>query len=958
MDEKSMEYSKLIRHPGLIFVSVAIPQIILLGLYFQTYHVIQPLISDETRTLWRGFGIALSSLTAGYTVYGIGLFAKGKPVHHLISPAIFLTFLPLLYVFGMYFGDLFPDRTPSWMASEDVIMYPGAFLTPAFLYALITAVRWLTPDMTKTGTGRNFVLAMLVPAFWYVFFHIVPPLFRHSNSAPLRHILVVVFIASTVIFLFFVMRGVFILLNKRAGWIQNHERAVRLALTLVFPLLGLAIYGGLFPAWRNPPRIFGDFTHPLFYALAALNGAALSLPNPGNAAARAGLYFLRVFTLPFTLYFFLVFLPFFPLSVVFVVVAGVGALMLTPLIVMGLHAKALILDYRVMARRLPKWRLIAVSLIVFSILPAGVAMTFQRHRVLLHQALETVYEPEYETVMSVDFDLEGLREVFDALVVSKSRLRFRGKRLPFITPFYRWLVFDNLTLSNRKIRFMKSIFFDEPGEQTTTEDSGSRASMVEISHVSTSSEYDETNEFHRSRIDLELANQGEGFQEYVTSLEIPPGAWVGGYYLWVGEEKVQGELVERKSALWIYQRIRRTGKDPGLVYYQGGNRIVLRVFPFEKGQIRKTGLEIIHKDPVSLLIDGHSLALGATIPSRGGEAPLLAKNHGAVYLPAGLKARLPKVRRTPYSHFILDCSLGAGEAMKTYATRIQDFLSRSPFHMENTKITLMNFTSKTLTWNDAWQDAIKKFPVRGGFYLDHALKSILVETYTKGGNGYPVIIVVTPDFDKAVFSADLSDLSFTFPESDRFHTLDPGGGLIPHSFTGAPVSFPGAVDGIGSPRFPVHDVRAWPGPGNPLVFVRDDGRASVALLPDKYKGAFHTVVGDGAWTAGLFQRGLWMERLIHPEKTDEIRPRLVRLSRKSGVLNPFTAYTVLENQAQWRVLKKKEKAALAGKKAFDLSEDAHEMPEPSMWLMVMIILAEGARRRYSGYCKNIFSISA
>lgn len=948
MDENRMNHSASIRHPGAMFLGVTIPQGILLALYFQVFQTIRPLLSDETVKLWACFGFGFISLTAAYTIYGIRLLVKGNSASWLISPAIFLTFLPFLYLFGMYFSDLFPPGMPPWMASGEIIMYPGAFLMPAFIYALITAVRWLTPENGKYGAGRNFVFAILVPSSWYVFFRVVGPTITGSPGPLVGHFLLTALITSTVVFLFFAMRGVYILLNRKSGWLQKNRRITQLVFTFVFPLLGLAIYGGLFESWENLPRVFGDFSHPVFPVLAAFNGVVLSLPNPGAAAARAGLYLARVFTLPFTLYFFLVFLPFFPLSVIASVAAGVGVLMLTPLVLMGIHAETLGRDFRALARRFPKAGVIAVSMIAFSVLPVGVTLAFYRDRVILHRALDYVYEPDYRKNMQTDFDPARLRAVLDEIEGFKKQRRFREKRIPFITPYYRWLVFDNLTLSNRKIDFMRKIFYNESREQQPRRDSGNRDSMVEITDISTAVNYDEQGAFYRSRIDLTLTNHGGDFQEYITRVEMPEGAWISDYYLWIGGEKVHGELAERKSALWTYRQIRRTRKDPGLVYYRGGNRIVLRVFPFDKGQVRKTGLEIMHKGPVSLDVDGHVVALGSDRPARDFEAPLLSKNHGAVYLPVGLKSRLPGIRRAPYFHFILDCSLGAREAMEGYAPIIQDFLSRSPFYIENIKITLMNFAGKTLGWNDAWQDAIKKFPARGGFYLDHALKTILIQNFRKTGNEHPVIIVITPDFDNAVFSGDLSDLSFTFPESDLFYSLGPGGAPIPRSLTGATPARPVFPDGGGGPRFPVHDVLAWPGPGTPLVFVRDNGKASVALLPDKYKGAFHTVAGDDGWSAGLYQRGEWMEHLVHPDKTGEIRPRLVRLGRENGVLNPFTAYTVLENRAQWNVLRKKEKAALSGKHAFDLSEDAHEMSEPSLLSMVVgvaVLVCLSRRRR-------------
>jgi Ca-activated chloride channel homolog len=62
-------------------------------------------------------------------------------------------------------------------------------------------------------------------------------------------------------------------------------------------------------------------------------------------------------------------------------------------------------------------------------------------------------------------------------------------------------------------------------------------------------------------------------------LPVPKGANVKEFYMWVGGNKVKGELVEADKARKIYTDIVSRTKDPGLLEYVGTNLLRMKVFP-------------------------------------------------------------------------------------------------------------------------------------------------------------------------------------------------------------------------------------------------------------------------------------------------------------------------------------------------------------------------------------------
>ncbi len=60
---------------------------------------------------------------------------------------------------------------------------------------------------------------------------------------------------------------------------------------------------------------------------------------------------------------------------------------------------------------------------------------------------------------------------------------------------------------------------------------------------------------------------------------LPQDASISGFGMWIGDELVEADVVEKQRAREIYETILRERRDPGLLEWSGGNIFKARVFP-------------------------------------------------------------------------------------------------------------------------------------------------------------------------------------------------------------------------------------------------------------------------------------------------------------------------------------------------------------------------------------------
>jgi len=85
----------------------------------------------------------------------------------------------------------------------------------------------------------------------------------------------------------------------------------------------------------------------------------------------------------------------------------------------------------------------------------------------------------------------------------------------------------------------------------------------------------------RTVIEESFANHTKDRLEGVFYFPLPQDASISGFGMWIGNELVEADVVEKQRAREIYETILRERRDPGLLEWTGGNIFKARVFPIE-----------------------------------------------------------------------------------------------------------------------------------------------------------------------------------------------------------------------------------------------------------------------------------------------------------------------------------------------------------------------------------------
>jgi hypothetical protein len=931
------EIMKNLLNPKWIFIINTLPTVALFFLFTAEFNIIKSLLDEESTGLWKSFGLALGILSALTFIYALFATLKKKNISAWYGCLALFSYIPFLYLYSWHSNRIFPFSIPLWMLPGDVFLYVGTFLMPTLIHALFVCVVHFT-SAAEHKAWKSFLVAVIIPLCWYLFLQVIMPLWKTVGSDYETHALLVFIITGTVIFLFFLVRGIFIMVSKRGEDWKEYELTWKIPVSVILPLIGLALNNGQFSS-----GIFGDFSNPWFYILAILNGVFICLPNPENKLYRLFLFTGRSITFAYTLYFFLVFLPYLPLSVVAIVAIGTGFLMLTPLALFIIHVNELSKDFTFLKTFFAKRLIRGIWLLGFLVIPAVITAGYMRDKRVLNETLNYIDHPDYSRQYNID--KASLKKTLEVITYHK-----KGRRdwifvdgIPYLTYYYNWLVLDNLTLSDAKINTIEKIFFHDASFGLWQENF--QSDVVHITKVTTKSTYDKIQNTWTSRVDLELTNKTElGLAEFVTTIDLPEGCWISDYYLYVGDKKENGMLAEKKSAVWLYSRIRNVRRDPGILYYLTGNKVAFRVFPFAEKETRKTGIEFLHKEPVKLTIDGNNLEFGNATETINEKI----ETDDFIYVSAKEKQSLKTVFRKPYFHFLVDASKGKEKYTASFTNRIERICDLHKPLAEGAQISFVNGYVNSFPLNNEWKQNYKSQNFDGGFYLDRAIKTALVKSYKDKANSYPVIVVVTDSIDKAILDKDFSDFRFAFPESDLFYNLDSTQILRTHSLVSNPVK---QIPGVSVDTFNQY-VLEYKLPNHATTYLRDNEQADIILKKDIFKTS-DAGIKEKNWQSALAMQALWRWQVLHPELSEKEWLNLVRHSFISKVMTPVTSYLVVENEAQKAILKKKQEQVLSSNKSLDVGEDTRRMSEPGFILLAtLLILALWYREHRKQYRMN------
>ncbi|RLA06687.1 MAG: MSEP-CTERM sorting domain-containing protein [Gammaproteobacteria bacterium] len=917
-------------NPKWLFLTTFIP-FVLLGLaHFDVYNTINPILKPKAINAWFMLLYIFVPILITHLLLTIYLITTHKKLNFYIGLATFSTYTIAFYTIIRlgYLGDIMPGYIPRYMVSSDILFYLYAVMVPTLFYAIVVMVVSKT-DLTKNlKFWKNFGITLAVPIVAYVFYQIILPLFKNyhllRSTDFYQHSITVISIILALLFFFFLIRSLLLLSNKMANKYKIFKIILMTLFVLIFPLLGLYINNDSQNLNSLGIIAVADFSNHWFYILAAFNGVLLLLPAIRNQQYRLMIFLLKSITFSFTLYFFVVFLPLLPVSVILTAFIGLGFLILTPTVLFFIHTSSMVSDFKFL--KFNKQVLYVVPSLGFLIIPLIIFNNFSYQRANLQISLDYVYKPKYDKTIDIDGKL--LQNTLISIKKQKKKSRNSlSDGTPIIDQFYKNIVLDNLTLSDNKINHLNQIFFgiiEKKGRQRRV---WQPPKTTKIDKIRTHTKFNQDTKTYKTWIDFDITNTEERQAEFRSVFKLPDGVMISNYYLMIEDKKEYGILAEKKSATWIYKNIVDSKRDPGLLYYQKDGKVVFKVFPFAKKQTRKTGIEFTHKQAFEIKFDEKNTAYVA-VPSVISE-PIQHKNIS--FIPAKIKKSLPQAKRQMFYHFIIDDS--DNKKTTNYILQAQKIIKERGIDKKQTKTSLVNFAISDIKLDDYKATNNQK----SGFYLERALKQTLINSYKK--QTYPLIIVISDNFNQAVLSDDLPNFADTYNYHPYFYHIQ-NNNINKISYDDIRHS---TKSNLPNPELNGFEFTT----DNKTFYLPDNNKTSWVLNANESKTTTDNNKKEKtSWQHIMQLQQKLMSYHIFSKNSNKDWLNIIKTSFKSGIMTEFTSYIALENEAQKRTLLKKQQQVLKADSSLDTGGEPKRMSEPALfWLLFIFLLFYIARHK-------------
>lgn len=485
------------------------------------------------------------------------------------------------------------------------------FLIPlacAISFNLWSSINLLTDFMLSAGIGL-FCLGALFGYRW-IYSYVKPADDRQQHTAPQDDS------KST---------------DKRVARKKMCERPILISIfAIVFPVLGLALN-------RAVDYIAFDTSHPIFYVLAITNGLLMLYYAKKRHATLAQMY-IQSIGYSYIIYFAVLFVPVMHFGLLLSLV-GIGFLILTPAVVLLLEGQQL---YNI-GKTLRKGHssAVVVSAMVLGLVTIPVALSGQAliDRANYNKALAVIQsdvaaaKPESVNRTRLIRTINNMNDEYGSLGNGASRIWILDGRtiggawgaqdLPFIDQLYASIVYGQLPLGVAEIEKLNETFFRGSESVPRMYAWGIQQEKYNLVAHDVRTQFDAENGVYKSWVDLQIQYTGgsgrrssvffdsrlPSSREFSAEFDFPEGNFITDYYLYVGHENKQGILSEKRAAQLIYKQIVNRAQDPGIVSYSGDGKISLKVFPFADGEIRKTGFQVMHIEPLVLNILGQEISL-------------------------------------------------------------------------------------------------------------------------------------------------------------------------------------------------------------------------------------------------------------------------------------------------------------------------------------------------------------
>jgi len=593
-----------------------------------------------------------------------------------------------------------------------------------------------------------------------------------------------------------------------------------------------------------------------------------------------------------------------------------------------------------------RWLAPVIFTVGLLLLPALIFINMSFQKQTLGKALTYIYEPSYlETQPDININhIETLLEEINSVKTATESDWGFSESVPFISPFYKWYVLENLTLSSDKVNSLEKLFlpqsvysqdqFRSRGRVRTPMNNQSNANPF-LTNYEIEQGVDE-NGATKSWVHFEIANPESNVRmtEFTTAFTLPTDVYISDYYLDIFGVRKQGILSERKSALWVYQQITTVERrDPGLLFYgDTPDELLFRIFPFSSGETRTTGIEFIHTDTLRFTFDSKEIVIPPVVTN----IPAIYEDQnqlGVVISASGIED-LETVNRAVKPLFILDYSEGAESYSNRYRPQIISVLNKLSLNNTPFDVVCANYKSEQFD-NETWELGHTTVAFEGGFELSYPIKQALLENYLSDEGYYRPIFVLSPNLDEALVNTKFTDWGVTFPEGPEFYYVSSENNTSVHSLYSPeeiikeiPI---GAIDLI-------QPVKILSGFSGTSYFIADE---SVSVVVP-YKSAITNNLAIGIDSVSSWENGVTIDLMetileLNPTDRDEKWLAIIQNSFATNILSSHTSFISLENEAQEQALFKMQERVLLSSSNLDVADENH-MPEPPLWIMMILVV--------------------
>jgi len=939
-------------HPGWMFGFAVLPWFLLLAVNLWLFYPVWGEMSpDQFRhaAIFLGIGGAMGMASAAASIFRLLRREDLKWPEHGILVILASGYLWLSLDWCMGFT-MVPESVSRWiLPPENLMGLQFSLAAPALFFSLLHLACFETKSRFAAGPIAPVLGLVGGPLLIFMALSVFSAVTRFTYNWSLPHWLtdwigyavLISLVPLTLIALGCVLRlgaGLFLwthnLSNLFKAWITG-------AFCLLMPLGGLLLNKEIpFPT---------DFQSPLIYVLTVINGAILTWPAPQNRTRRMIRWLAISICFPFSAYFFLIFLPWMPLTIPAMLMMGAGFLILAPIILFAVHLGELVQGWQEAQDR-SQWITPTLAMLAaMTILPGYLLFESFQDRTALRQALDFAYRSPYgESPLPVD-------AARAAKTLKEMRDMQQGLYMPLLSETYKSIVFDGMVLQQQKIQKLYAMFSGQ--ELPATSPGRYRGFYSQEAVVRESTMFNPFAEGHvvahpvlsevpdsspgawkTYSVDLGLRNESDRPGEFVGHMSIPEGVWVTGMELDLDGTMVPARIFEKKTALWVYEKIRdmEYRRDPALIFYNAPGSLELRVFPFQARQARAARLFLLAAPGSSPKIRLNDIDVPTPDVAQSGpqEASQITTPHGTmVQLPPDESGGIVRPWKL---HFIIDRSIDGLSLVQT-GDLIRGTIDQ--LGIKDFVFNQANFSPDSVTGQPSENGICFTSPGRGGFCFERAVKSLMAaESKANAESGQPgsatLYIAVTKKAEN-VLPDDPGKSWLGLAEDSPVYGIATPQGLSWRQWSdGKSASLPSPTK--------VTLVKA-----GSLMRAVATGKSTRFLEFPETSGTASQFV-DGEWKpipsaspvpdkiAKIIEATLAASSLdFFPEKENQLFPESVRLAREAGVLTTPTSFMIVENSAQWKMLERQEKKKTGAAKEFDFEDKPETTPEPATWALLL-----------------------